>query len=115
MDPLSTRRSFLQKVIQSVSAGVFVFAYTACKDNGKPEPTAGANTCNMNELSAEDLKTRTNLAYHDKAPTRDKRCEICALYLAPKSADGCSQCQLFKGPISPEGTCIYFAPKTENK
>ncbi len=78
-----------------------------------PEAAAPAAAADCNDLSGvaeADLKQRESLGYVAKSVEADKNCTNCRFYQAGTQANGCGGCQLFKGPVTPEGYC-----KTWNK
>jgi hypothetical protein len=66
--------------------------------------------CKDNGLSFDELKTRKDMGYVDKATDPAKRCELCKLY-TPAAPDTCGGCQVVKGPIHPNGFCNVWAAK----
>ena len=54
---------------------------------------------------------RTQLQYVDETADPAKRCDNCALYVAPIEGSPCGGCQLIKGPIAPEAYCLSWAAK----
>ena len=76
-----------------------------------PEAAAPAADCNdLSGVAEADLKQRESLGYVAKSTEADKNCTNCRFYQAGTQANGCGGCQLFKGPVTPEGYC-----KTWNK
>ena len=59
-------------------------------------------------LSPDDVLTRTNVLYVDRATDKSKKCEKCSHFIAAKD---CGTCKLVKGPIHPEGSCKAFVLK----
>lgn len=57
------------------------------------------------KAQAQDKLTKQVAQYQDK-PKDGHKCSICVNYVAP------NQCKLVQGPISPDGWCIAFAPKS---
>lgn len=52
---------------------------------------------------------RRALQYKEKADAPEKACKGCAQFEAAKYAE-CGGCKLFTGAVSPEGSCLSFAP-----
>jgi hypothetical protein len=64
-------------------------------------------------LTHDELLLRKTLLYVDVAPTPDKACLGCALFVAPLHADTCGGCKILHGAIHPNGTCKIFVHKPE--
>jgi hypothetical protein len=68
------------------------------------------NPCDdLSKVSAEEISKRKKLAYVSQSPVEDKQCSNCNLFI-PAPDKPCGACLLFKGPVSPEGHCAYWAP-----
>lgn len=61
-------------------------------------------------VSQGELEKRTKFGYARQAPAPDKQCNLCKLYLPPKTGEKCGGCMLFKGPVDVNGSCTYWAP-----
>ncbi|MCC7400683.1 MAG: hypothetical protein IT214_04280 [Chitinophagaceae bacterium] len=115
-----SRRLFLKKAIAGIPfvTGIAILA-GSCNNSGtnnkpKDDNTATFKSCDdLSGLSAEEKDARIKLHYVDKSPVKSKMCRICTLYIPAKEGMECGGCTLLKGPIHPEGTCIYFTPKEE--
>ena len=59
----------------------------------------------------DDIAKRESLGYVERAPTTNKQCGNCNLWLPPVAGDDCGKCQLFKGPVPAFALCTYWAPK----
>lgn len=74
---------------------------------------AASDPCNdLSGVPEQDIKTRKSLDYVGKSPYPDKHCSNCALFIAPQEGQTCGGCQLFKGPINPDGHCKSWVEKT---
>ena len=71
----------------------------------------GGNCDDFSKLTEEDYEMRKNLGYEESSPTEDTQCKHCNLFLPPRPNESCGGCTLFTGPIEPEGTCTYWAPR----
>lgn len=68
------------------------------------------NPCDdLSKVSAEEILKRKKLAYVSQSPVEDSQCSNCNLFI-PAPDKPCGACLLFKGPVSPEGHCAYWAP-----
>jgi hypothetical protein len=68
------------------------------------------NPCDdLSKVSADEISKRKKLAYVSKSPIEDNNCQNCNLFI-PAPDKPCGACLLFKGPVSPEGHCAYWAP-----
>lgn len=71
------------------------------------------NPCDdLSKVSAEEIVKRKKLAYVSQSPVENNQCGNCNLYI-PAPEKPCGACLLFKGPVSPEGHCAYWAPINE--
>lgn len=73
----------------------------------------GSDELDCSDVSALDAaarEARRSLGYVDRAPDASKRCSGCALFTAHPGQ--CGSCSVVRGPISPDGTCTAFSPKT---
>jgi hypothetical protein len=118
MKEANSRRLFLQKCISSVAGLAFVPAIIeSCKSKtDKTEKdskgAAASGECNdYTDLDKEDLKKRESLGYVQKAPSMNKQCGNCNLWLPPVAGAACGKCQLFKGPVPASAICTYWTPK----
>ena len=64
-------------------------------------------------LTADELQLRKLLLYAEAAPTPDKACLNCTLYVPPREADSCGACKVLHGAVHPNGTCKIFMRKPE--
>ena len=122
------RRNFLQKYLKMVflSAGsgmILSFRSNASVNErkktsvSKKQPAKKLvpqdeleNPCDdLSKVSAEEISKRKKLAYVSQSPVEDKQCSNCNLFI-PAPDKPCGACLLFKGPVSPEGHCAYWAP-----
>ena len=73
------------------------------------------NPCDdLTGVSPEEIEKRKKLAYVNKSPIPDNRCNNCVLSLPPAKGKTCGGCLLFKGPVRAEGHCAYWAPIVNN-
>jgi len=104
----SSRRIFLDKCFSSL---LLLIGISSCKSKEKKADTLTNPCSDYSELSEEDLAKRKSLGYVEKAPTENKQCSNCNLWLPPKNDEPCGRCQLFKGPAPAEAYCTYWAPQ----
>lgn len=81
------------------------------KDQAPSEATSnpGGDPCtDYSGVSEADLKIRAAMGYVPLSTVEEKQCSNCNLYLP---AAGCGSCQLFKGPVTANGNCTYWAPQ----
>jgi hypothetical protein len=74
--------------------------------NGKPNDPCS----DYSGVSESELDKRNKFGYARQAPTPDKQCNLCKLYLPLKKDEKCGGCMLFKGPVDANGSCTYWAP-----
>ena len=117
MSGANSRRFFLQECFSSVLRLAFVpLIIESCtlkkneteKANNTP---ASSDPCSdYSELSKDDIKKRESLGYVQKAPSENKQCGNCNLWLPTADSNACGKCQLFKGPVPAFASCTYWAP-----
>jgi hypothetical protein len=118
MNEAKSRRLFLRKCFSSVLQLALVSSITEGCTSKKNDPlkengaTTSADQCSdYSDLSKDDIAKRENLGYVQKAPSANKQCGNCNLWLPPIGGEACGKCQLFKGPVSASAICTYWAPK----
>lgn len=115
-----TRRDFLQRLSAIGVAGIGGGALlSACGGDAEQGETADADSCDdLSELSDDEREQREQmvetLSYVDETPNEDQYCANCALYIEPEdeetTGDQCGGCDLFPGPVHPDGYCTSWAP-----
>ncbi len=112
MIPVNSRRKFLAFFFRSLPLGALVVGSLACNNQHKSADKKSDDPCSdLSGLTEDDIRSRKNLGYQEKALLKDKRCVTCSLFLPPGSSGDCGKCTLFKGPVHPEGTCTYWVAK----
>lgn len=121
-----SRRDFLLRVTAAGALGLGAGSVlSACGggESGAPAPPpesegaapaaqAAGGCTDVSGLTEQELNQRVNVyKYVDQTPDPEKPCSACALYVEAPEGAACGGCQLVKGPISPDGYCISFAPK----
>lgn len=76
-----------------------------------PTPT-GPMTCES-PIDPAATQLRTTLQYKDVAAIPEKHCSACQQF-KPGMYGECGGCNLFAGPVKPNGGCIGFAPRDPN-
>lgn len=121
MDRRFSRRKFIHKFIISgtlfVGGASFLNSCNSKKsgekkaENGNVNARADVESCDdLSGVSAGELEKRNRLAYVEKSPMSDSRCDNCSLYLPPSEKSECGGCMLFEGPVFAEAYCTYWAP-----
>jgi hypothetical protein len=65
--------------------------------------------CNdLSGLSKDDIDMRSGLEYVSVSPDKNKTCLNCEYYHASKNGKICGTCDLFKGPVDPNGYCSQW-------
>lgn len=116
---MNSRREFLNRTFFFLSFGVGAGVVAAGCDSGEgakdaevpeqPVNPPSVNTQDSSAMTASDVQKRKQLGYVDQTPIADNYCANCALYLQPKEGSTKGGCQLFKGPVEPNGYCTYWA------
>jgi hypothetical protein len=125
------RRNFLQKYLKLVSllagSGIILSLKSNTSVTNSKKTRASKkqiaqklvpqddlkNPCDdLSKVSAEEIAKRKKLAYVSQSPVENNQCGNCNLYI-PAPEKPCGACLLFKGPVSPEGHCAYWAPINE--
>ena len=100
--PDLTRRRFLASTAALVGLAPLA---SACGE------AATAATCpGYDALTPQDLQSRAALQYADQSPKPAELCTNCRFYNAPAGGSPCGGCQLFQGPVAPQGWCKSWAP-----
>lgn len=69
----------------------------------------GSSGPNCNDTTGVDTAMRTTLHYIPASPDPARRCSGCSLYTGGQN--GCGTCQLFPGPVDPNGACDSFVAR----
>ncbi|NBC18088.1 MAG: hypothetical protein GVY18_12325 [Bacteroidetes bacterium] len=121
-----SRRAFLGRFAALGAAGLGLSsAVAACgggEDGGQQAPAAtesapagdgdqvvAADCEGFDALTDQDLQMRETLQYADESPNPEQLCNNCRFYNEPADGEVCGGCQLFKGPVAPEGWCSSWA------
>jgi hypothetical protein len=117
-----SRRFFLQKCCSLGLTGSGILLLASCggskkttsKTSAKPTAVkvAKENPCDdLTGVSTVDVEKRKALGYVNLAPSPDKQCDACKLWIPVPEGKECGGCLLFAGPVSSEGNCTYWAPQ----
>ena len=119
-DKRASRRAFLRRTLglgaASVGAGALLAACGG--EQGGAEGAAGevesdlAACGDVSGLSEDEKQLRQNFEYVNETPYPEKRCDNCQFYQQPEGDAVCGGCQLFAGPVSPEGYCNSWIAMT---
>jgi hypothetical protein len=72
----------------------------------------GGVDCSMPPgLTDEQRAQRRTLAYVERSPNAQQRCELCNFFTSA-GADACGQCTLNLGPVNPQGYCSSFVVRS---
>lgn len=106
--------------IAGVGGGVLISACgsEAEGQDGEATADAGASCSDLSGLSEAQRQQRQQMTetlnYVEETPNEEQYCSNCALYTPPEQAETteeqCGGCQLFPGPVSPNGYCTSWAP-----
>lgn len=101
MSDAVSRRRFL-----ATTAGAFALSpvLAAC-GGGDGGGVVAANCEGYGALTATELQQRAALNYVDVTPIPTEMCSNCQFYVAAESGAACGGCQLFAGPVAPNGYC----------
>ncbi|MBX3239447.1 MAG: high-potential iron-sulfur protein [Chitinophagaceae bacterium] len=115
------RREFLKQVFQHASLfSIAIVLGCGGADNqkdatsekpGGDSPAQNDDPCDETALTQKDLDHRKALGYTEQTPIPEKTCENCKLYIPESDIKKCGTCTLFKGPVTIEGYCTYWADK----
>lgn len=64
------------------------------------------------QLTEDDLSVRRTLNYVDQTPVAGQYCYNCRFVIDNGQWGECQGCQLFAGPVAPEGWCSSWASMT---
>ena len=99
-----SRRRFL-----ATSAGALGLSSVLAACGGGGGGVVAAECEGYDQLTAGELQQRAALAYVDESPVIGKKCNNCSFYVVPAGGSACGGCQLFPGPVAPEGYCTGWA------
>ncbi|PEN09299.1 hypothetical protein CRI93_00790 [Longimonas halophila] len=113
-----SRRSFLQRISALGIAGVGASTVlSACGGGSDDASSTGDDSSGSADFSCDDLsglsdqqisqrETQTQaLQYVEESPNPDQNCANCSFWQAPEGNANCGGCQLFPGPVHPDGWC----------
>ncbi len=101
--PTMTRRAALGRVLALPLVAALPAGVVAC--------SRGPHCDETGNLSADDVRTRTEIAvYVEKSSDPKKHCSGCVQF-QPVGEDECGTCKVVKGPINPQGSCKLFQAK----
>jgi hypothetical protein len=63
----------------------------------------------VSAAQAQEKIAQSQVQYQQKPNENGQHCSVCVNFIAPAS------CQIVAGKINPNGWCIAFAPKEDNK
>jgi hypothetical protein len=114
-----SRRVFLQKCCSMAFTGSGIMLLASCGSSKNAATKTPAKTTAVKENPCDDLtgvdpvdvEKRKALGYVNLAPSPDKQCDACKLWVPAAEGKECGGCLLFAGPVSPEGNCTYWAPQ----
>ncbi|MCG9880589.1 MAG: high-potential iron-sulfur protein [Bacteroidia bacterium] len=87
-------------------------AETPAEVPAETAPAASTADCNdLSGLTEAEIKQRESVGYVTASTEADKNCANCRFMQEGNQPNGCSGCQLFKGPIVPEGYCKSWFKK----
>lgn len=116
-----TRRKALHVLGSTVAVGGILGAIGCSKaaEPPPPAPTSAAppppppkpEAACPGDIDDASKQMRRNLQYKDKTAEAGKNCAGCVQWVPPAAGATCGGCNLFTGPVHPEGHCLSFAPK----
>jgi hypothetical protein len=75
-----------------------------------PAAAAGASCQDVASIDETGIGLRRALQYKEKSATPGKQCAVCVQF-EPGKYGACGGCKVLMGGVSPEGSCLSFAPK----
>lgn len=102
------RKEFLLKGAALVGLATVPGLVTSCGGGSKE---LAADACqDLSEVAEVEVKKREGMGYVNQTTEPDKNCKNCKFYRIPNPGKDCGGCQLFKGPVHPNGYCnSWFA------
>lgn len=104
MSDAVSRRRFL-----ATSAGALGLSSVLAACGGGGDGVVAAQCEGYDALTPAELQQRAALAYVDESPVIGQLCNNCQFYVAEQAGAACGGCQLFAGPVAPEGYCTGWA------
>lgn len=83
----------------------------AAAPSGTDSISGGDPCTDYSGVSEADMKIRAAMGYVTLSTVEEKQCSNCNLYLPAAGGSACGGCQLFKGPVTANGNCTYWAPQ----
>ncbi len=119
-EPRLSRRAFLGRAAALGGVSVFLAACGGGESGNQAGTESGAAAggesgvvaaeCEgYDQLTEQALQTRQTLGYVDVSPQEGKYCHNCRFYNQPEGGAACGGCQLFPGPVAPNGYCNSWA------
>ena len=78
-------------------------------EGGSGEGLQAANCSGYDAMDEGALQMRTSLNYVDESAVAGQNCANCRFYNASAEMAPCGGCQLFAGPVTPDGHCTSWA------
>jgi hypothetical protein len=127
IDETMDRKKFLKSFAFAAASGSVLLAACGGGEGNKTEnkvtqpetpvaqeteqKTATADCNDLSGIAEADLKQRESLGYVAISTEAGKNCSNCRFYQEGNQPNGCGGCQLFKGPVTPEGYCKSWFKK----
>jgi hypothetical protein len=83
----------------------------AATPEAAPAPAATADCSDLSGLTEVEVKQRESVQYVAVSTDAEKKCSNCRFFQPGADASSCGGCQLFKGPVAPEGNCKSWFKK----
>jgi hypothetical protein len=120
-----SRRGFIQKIsaLGLASLGASAVLAGCGSDDSSDSASDDASTTASADLECDDLSGLTDtekkrraaqvdaLNYVDQTENPDQNCANCLFYQQPTGGSECGKCQLFPGPVHPNGWCSTWQAK----
>jgi len=107
-----TRADFIKKIFFGTisMSGISAFAISC---GGKEEKQSvqkeNGDPCDdLSGLSKAEIEMRSDLEYVPVSPDKNKTCLNCEYYHVSQNENICGTCDLFKGPVNPNGYCSQW-------
>lgn len=114
-----SRRGFIQKIcaLGLASFGASAVLAGCGSDDSSDSASSGTSTTASADLECNDLSALSDvekkrraaqvdaLNYVEQTENPDQNCANCLFYQKPTEGSECGACQLFPGPVHPNGWC----------
>ena len=105
------RKNFIRTAAFGVVSGTVLLSACGGDSTTNQDSKATVDCNDLSSISDADKKQREAVQYVAKSLDPEKKCSNCKFQKVASEPNGCDGCQLFKGPVNPEGNCKTWFKK----